>query len=76
MSAEPHGRGRGAQQQVLAKVIDANAVERFVRGAHHMDGEVREWLKRAASKAAIPERVSGVRIPPSPPENQYLVLSS
>ena len=30
-------------------------------------GEVREWLKRAASKAAIPERVSGVRIPPSPP---------
>ena len=31
------------------------------------NGEVREWLKRAASKAAIPERVSGVRIPPSPP---------
>jgi antitoxin VapB len=30
-------------------------------------GEVRERLKRAASKAAIPERVSGVRIPPSPP---------
>ena len=30
-------------------------------------GEVREWLKRAASKAAIPERVSGVQIPPSPP---------
>src|SRR5215472_3518896 len=30
-------------------------------------GEVREWLKRAASKAAIPGRVSGVRISPSPP---------
>src|SRR5215472_6492505 len=33
------------------------------------NGEVREWLKRAASKAAIPERVSGVRIPPSPPDS-------
>src|SRR5262249_21156353 len=32
-------------------------------------GEVREWLKRSASKADIPERVSGVQIPPSPPEN-------
>src|SRR5260221_2957211 len=30
-------------------------------------GEVRERLNRAASKGAIPERVSGVRIPPSPP---------
>ena len=30
-------------------------------------GEVREWLKRSASKADIPERVSGVQIPPSPP---------
>src|SRR5437899_11781727 len=32
-------------------------------------GEVREWLKRSASKADIPERVSGVQIPPSPPYN-------
>ena len=30
-------------------------------------GEVRERLKRSASKADIPERVSGVQIPPSPP---------
>ena len=35
-------------------------------------GEVREWLKRSASKADIPERVSGVQIPPSPP---YFLLS-
>src|SRR5260370_9364485 len=30
-------------------------------------------LKRAASKAAIPERVSGVRIPPSPPSKQLAI---
>ncbi len=38
-----------------------------------INGEVREWLKRAASKAAIPERVSGVRIPPSPPSKQSAI---
>ena len=30
-------------------------------------GEMGEWLKPRASKACIPERVSGVRIPLSPP---------
>ena len=29
---------------------------------------MREWLKRPASKAGIRGTVSGVRIPPSPPE--------
>src|SRR5260370_35476788 len=38
-----------------------------------INGEMREWLKRAASKAAIPERVSGVRIPPSPPSKQLAI---
>jgi hypothetical protein len=31
-------------------------------------GEMAEWLKARASKACIPLRVSGVRIPLSPPE--------
>jgi hypothetical protein len=31
-------------------------------------GEVSEWLKEHAWKVCIPERVSRVRIPPSPPE--------
>ena len=30
-------------------------------------GEMAEWLKARASKACIPLRVSGVRIPLSPP---------
>jgi cation:H+ antiporter len=30
-------------------------------------GGVREWLNRAVLKTAMPERVSGVRIPPPPP---------
>src|SRR5260370_156949 len=38
-----------------------------------INGEGRERLKRAASKAARPERVSGVRIPPSPPSNQLAI---
>ena len=32
-----------------------------------MSGEVAEWLMAAVLKTAVPERVSGVRIPPSPP---------
>src|SRR6266516_178472 len=36
-------------------------------------GEMAEWLKARASKACIPLRVSGVRIPLSPP---LLLLSS
>ncbi len=31
-------------------------------------GEMAEWLKARASKACIPLRVSGVRIPLSPPD--------
>jgi hypothetical protein len=30
-------------------------------------GEVAEWLMAPVLKTGIPERVSGVRIPPSPP---------
>ena len=30
-------------------------------------GEVAEWLKAPHSKCGVPARVSGVRIPPSPP---------
>jgi hypothetical protein len=32
-------------------------------------GEVAEWLMAPVLKTGIPERVSGVRIPPSPPYN-------
>ncbi len=35
-------------------------------------GEVAEWLKALAWKAGIPERVSRVRIPPSPPPSLLL----
>ena len=31
-------------------------------------GEVAEWLMAPVLKTGIPERVSGVRIPPSPPD--------
>jgi hypothetical protein len=31
------------------------------------NGEVAEWLMAPVLKTGIPERVSGVRIPPSPP---------
>ena len=31
------------------------------------NGGMREWLKRAVLKTAVPERVSGVRIPLPPP---------
>ena len=39
-------------------------------------GEVREWLKRAASKAAIGESLSGVQIPPSPPSYLHFLSNS
>jgi hypothetical protein len=32
-------------------------------------GEVAEWLMAPVLKTGIPERVSGVRIPPSPPRS-------
>ena len=32
-------------------------------------GEVAEWLMAPVLKTGIPERVSGVRIPPSPPDS-------
>jgi hypothetical protein len=38
-----------------------------MRVAANKPGEVAEWLNALASKASVPERVSGVRIPPSPP---------
>ncbi len=31
------------------------------------NGEVAEWFKAHAWKVCLPERVTGVRIPPSPP---------
>ena len=33
----------------------------------YVAGEVAEWLMAPVLKTGIPERVSGVRIPPSPP---------
>src|ERR1700733_14041925 len=33
------------------------------------NGEVAEWLMAPVLKTGIPERVSGVRIPPSPPDS-------
>jgi hypothetical protein len=36
------------------------------------EGEVSEWLKEHAWKVCIPERVSRVRIPPSPPKLKTL----
>src|SRR5581483_4477294 len=39
------------------------------------NGEVAEWLNAAVSKTVIPLRVSGVRIPPSPPLKKQKVES-
>jgi hypothetical protein len=41
-----------------------------MRSAATKSGEVAEWLNALASKASVPERVSGVRISPSPPSLQ------
>src|SRR5215510_9885467 len=38
-------------------------------------GEVREWLNRAVSKTVVPARVPWVRIPPSPPPNEFGLAS-
>ena len=37
-------------------------------------GEVAEWLKAPHSKCGILARVSGVRIPPSPPRNKLISI--
>ena len=34
---------------------------------HRDDGRVAEWLMAPVLKTGVPERVSGVRIPPLPP---------
>ncbi len=39
-------------------------------------GEVAERLMAPVLKTGIPERVSGVRIPPSPPDSQLNLFSS
>ena len=39
-------------------------------------GEVAEWLMAPVLKTGIPERVSGVRIPPSPPDFLYSIRAS
>ena len=39
-------------------------------------GEVAEWLKAPHSKCGVRATVSGVRIPPSPPEPLFVVLHS
>ena len=39
-------------------------------------GEVAEWLKAPVLKTGVRETVPGVRIPPSPPDLNYLVLVS
>src|SRR5215831_15584217 len=38
---------------------------------HSPDGEVAEWLNAPHSKCGIRATVSGVRIPPSPPDMTY-----
>jgi hypothetical protein len=40
---------------------------RFILSERKKDGEVAEWSNAPASKAGVPERVPGVRIPASPP---------
>jgi hypothetical protein len=44
-----------------------------VHGVAKLYGEVAEWLMAPVLKTGVPERVPGVRIPPSPPV-PYLVL--
>ena len=39
------------------------------------DGEVAEWLMAPVLKTGVPERVPGVRIPPSPPALYFLLLT-
>ena len=52
---------RGARSNPPAAIFPATAQ------ACDLNGEVAEWLNAAVSKTVIPLRVSGVRIPPSPP---------
>src|SRR5579859_1458646 len=48
---------------------------RLVNCSHHSRGGMCERLKQAVLKTAIPERVSGVRIPLPPPELFYRFTS-
>src|SRR5215469_7018892 len=48
-------------------------VARFRALARPRHGEVAEWLKAPHSKCGILARVSGVRIPPSPPATIHLI---
>ena len=60
-SAALHGRQKGAQETAYrTQFYDRDVVEKINYG------EVRERLNRTVSKTVIPERVSRVRIPPSP----------
>ena len=46
----------------------------LVNYCYQSRGEVCEWLKQAVLKTAVPERVPGVRIPPSPPCTTFIFL--
>src|SRR5579872_3478154 len=48
-----------------ARQCDSLAKTRLIY--HGCDGRVAEWLMAPVLKTGVPERVSGVRIPPLPP---------
>ena len=62
MGAAPHLRKEGF-------------VARFRALARPRYGEVAEWLKAPHSKCGILARVSGVRIPPSPPDRRPSLIA-
>jgi hypothetical protein len=68
-------RAEGARFGLLAKVAGDTGASAILKFKLFLDvgsrGEVAEWLMAPVLKTGIPEKVSGVRIPPSPP-----VLSS
>jgi hypothetical protein len=56
-----------AQFSVMAGKFEAKSSPDKIENEAGGRGEMAEWLKARASKACIPLRVSGVRIPLSPP---------
>src|SRR5207245_10108800 len=66
----PDGRylRRAAAKIFSIAPLTRDRPRRSAAGSAIWRGEVREWLKRSASKADIPGRVSRVRISPSPPD--------
>ena len=63
---EAEGQRKWLPVNPCAATYRATTGGRFLRPQPR--GEVAEWLKAPHSKCGVPARVSGVRIPPSPPE--------